>query len=357
MRRWLVRCSGSIEEYRLPRHAARADAPAQTASHTDGMPTETATPGSNAHSEQPRRTSRSTKLGKCFRDEDELAASHSLPDSIREALAASRDAYCHLLAGNAGKPLGATGNRDVRAAPRARAHHLRAGRRQSRGKHSAHSEDAPDTRRQRRFCGKCRPSPSPPICVRRLRPSARPNCCASSPPSPAAATTISANASEPAGASALPSRPWQRPSPSPPSASSPSNFTEPARRRSSQNRRASPPQALDSVRPGGDRVQAIETALQALPLFREPITSRPLVPEAQAALENALLALNPDPEHALDAVLSTFETDGRNSVDVTYSQSKLYSGPPSSTPQEPSSLYNAAQSERSLSGTATLPRL
>ena len=79
-----------IEEYRLPRHVARADAPAQTASHTDGMPTETATPGSNAHSEQPRRTSRSTKLGKCFRDEDELAASHSLPGSIREALAASR---------------------------------------------------------------------------------------------------------------------------------------------------------------------------------------------------------------------------------------------------------------------------
>lgn len=29
-------------------------------------------------------------LGKCFRDEDELAASHSLPDSIREALTASR---------------------------------------------------------------------------------------------------------------------------------------------------------------------------------------------------------------------------------------------------------------------------
>ena len=79
-----------LEEYRLPRHVARADAPAQTASHTDGMPTETATPGSNAHSEQPRRTSRSTKLGKCFRDEDELAASHSLPGSIREALAASR---------------------------------------------------------------------------------------------------------------------------------------------------------------------------------------------------------------------------------------------------------------------------
>lgn len=36
------------------------------------------------------KSGRPTKLGKCFRDEDELAASHSLPDSIREALAASR---------------------------------------------------------------------------------------------------------------------------------------------------------------------------------------------------------------------------------------------------------------------------
>lgn len=51
----------AIEEYRLPRHVA-----------------------------QMRQAPHSAKLGKCFRDEDELAASHSLPDSIREALAASR---------------------------------------------------------------------------------------------------------------------------------------------------------------------------------------------------------------------------------------------------------------------------
>lgn len=51
----------AIEEYRLPRHVAQA-----------------------------HQASRSAKLGKCFRDEDELAASHSLPDSIRKALAASR---------------------------------------------------------------------------------------------------------------------------------------------------------------------------------------------------------------------------------------------------------------------------
>lgn len=80
----------AIEEYRLPRHVVQADAPAQTASHTDGMPTETAASNNDAHSEQPRNALRSTKIGKCFRDEDELAASHSLPDSIREALAASR---------------------------------------------------------------------------------------------------------------------------------------------------------------------------------------------------------------------------------------------------------------------------
>ena len=51
----------AIEEYRLPRHVAQA-----------------------------HQAFRPPKLGKCFRDEDELAASHSLPDSIREALAASR---------------------------------------------------------------------------------------------------------------------------------------------------------------------------------------------------------------------------------------------------------------------------
>ena len=80
----------AIEEYRLPQHVARADAPAQTASHTDGMPAETAASNNDTGSEQPRNALRSPKLGKCFRDEDELAASHSLPDSIREALAASR---------------------------------------------------------------------------------------------------------------------------------------------------------------------------------------------------------------------------------------------------------------------------
>ena len=80
----------AIEEYRLPRHVVQADAAAQATSHADSMSIETSASNSNAHTEQPRKTPRSPKLGKCFRDEDELAASRSLPNSIREALAASR---------------------------------------------------------------------------------------------------------------------------------------------------------------------------------------------------------------------------------------------------------------------------
>ena len=80
----------AIEEYRLPRHVLRANAPTETTSHIDDTPIEAAALNGDAHNKQTYRTSRSPKLGKCFRDEDELAASHSLPDSIREALAASR---------------------------------------------------------------------------------------------------------------------------------------------------------------------------------------------------------------------------------------------------------------------------
>lgn len=74
----------------MPQHVPQTNAPAEITSHTDDALIEPAPPNSNAHSEQPRRPRRSAKLGKCFRDEDELAASHSLPDSIREALTASR---------------------------------------------------------------------------------------------------------------------------------------------------------------------------------------------------------------------------------------------------------------------------
>lgn len=80
----------AIEEYRLPRHVARANRSTEATSCTNGMPAETVASNNGAHSAHPRRTPHPTKLGKCFRDEDELAASHSLPDSIREALTASR---------------------------------------------------------------------------------------------------------------------------------------------------------------------------------------------------------------------------------------------------------------------------
>ena len=102
----------AIEEYRLPRLVARANAPAETTSNTacafpeaDAyaeiahkeaiLHTENASIGTTTHNKdtfnaQEHKVRRPTKLGKCFRDEDELAASHSLPDSIREALAASR---------------------------------------------------------------------------------------------------------------------------------------------------------------------------------------------------------------------------------------------------------------------------
>lgn len=89
----------AIEEYRLPRHVARTNATTDTTPHTanalaeispraKGVPTRNITQVEDTRSSQKRKVSRI--LGKCFRDEDELAASPSLPDSIREALAASR---------------------------------------------------------------------------------------------------------------------------------------------------------------------------------------------------------------------------------------------------------------------------
>lgn len=102
----------AIEEYRLPRLVARANAPAETTSntacafpeadayaeiahkeailHTENASIGTTTRNKDTFNAQEHKVRRPTKLGKCFRDEDELAASHSLPDSIREALTASR---------------------------------------------------------------------------------------------------------------------------------------------------------------------------------------------------------------------------------------------------------------------------
>lgn len=66
----------AIEKYRLPRHVLVANTPVSSKSQTDS-------------NQSKHRTTRLATLGKCFRDEDELAASHSLPDSIQKALAAS----------------------------------------------------------------------------------------------------------------------------------------------------------------------------------------------------------------------------------------------------------------------------
>ena len=103
-------------------------------------------------------------------------------------------------------------------------------------------------------------------------------------------------------------------------------------------------QALDQYAQG-ETAQAIETALQALP-SSESDTSRPLVPEAQAALEK-ILALNPDPEQPWTPFY-LFETDGEI-VDVTYSQEGTWAAVLDATGTV--SLYNADNG--TLTGTAT----
>ena len=60
----------AIEGFKLPKNVRRKDEP-----NPFGLPSNTET----------TRT-----LGRCFRDEDELAASHSLPEHIRQALDQSR---------------------------------------------------------------------------------------------------------------------------------------------------------------------------------------------------------------------------------------------------------------------------
>ncbi|WP_282191101.1 TIR domain-containing protein [Adlercreutzia caecimuris] len=90
----------AIETYRLPRtsHRKRLAVPdTATSPHspTDSSPTpsdSTAVAASStfASSKTANRPLNPRRLGKCFRDEDELAASPSLPESIQKALAQSR---------------------------------------------------------------------------------------------------------------------------------------------------------------------------------------------------------------------------------------------------------------------------
>lgn len=174
---------------------------------------------------------------------------------------------CHLLAGNAGKPLGATRNRDVRAAPRARAHIcvLAAG---------SPEESIPPILKTRLIpdaSGVLREMPAEPLAAD-LRPEAKAKRKAELLRIIAAVARLQLRRSPPTRASpqaqsALPSRPWQRPSPSPPSASSPPispNQRGGAHRGIEEPRRP----GARPVRPGGDRAGHRDCA-SSPPLFRE----------------------------------------------------------------------------------------
>lgn len=303
-----------IEEYRLPRHMTQASTPAETTSRTDGTPTETVAPNNDAHSEHPRRTSRSPKLGKCFRDEDELAASHSLPDSIREALAASRT-------------LAVICSPETQESPWVR--------REIEMFEQLHG-------RERIICMLAAGSPEesiPPILKTRMIPDAN-GILREMPAEPLAAdlrpeaktkrkAELLRIIAAVAGCSYDDLRQRER-----------------ARRRKRialtsaaaalaiaaigvfalqfhQTNEAAliaeskslAAQALDQYA-NGEHLQAIETALQALP-SSESDTSRPLVPEAQAALEK-VLALDPDPDQPWTPFY-LLESD-EEIVDVAYSQ-------------------------------------
>lgn len=89
----------AIETFRLPRgvQANTPGEPRDVSAPRYQSPTRTHAPdGHDAPSSPPnpqpstRASKRSRMLGKCFRDEDELTAAHSLPDRIRAALAQSR---------------------------------------------------------------------------------------------------------------------------------------------------------------------------------------------------------------------------------------------------------------------------
>lgn len=304
----------AIEEYRLPQHVARAKAPAETTSHTNGMSTETAASNNDAHSRQKRRPGRPIKLGKCFRDEDELAASHSLPDSIREALAASRTLIVICSPETQESPWV---RREIEMFEQLH------GRERiicvlAAGSPEESIPPIPKTRMTPDANGILREMPAEPLAAD-LRPEAKAKRKAEllriiaavagcsyddlrqrerarkrkhiALTSAAAALTIAA-----VGVFAF-------------------QFHQTSEAALIAESKSLAAQALDQYAQG-ETAQAIETALQALP-SSESDTSRPLVPEAQAALEK-ILALNPDPEQPWTPFY-LFETDGEI-VDVAYSQ-------------------------------------
>ncbi len=81
----------AIETFRLPRHISRETLTDQDATRGDDEaadPARLSNAGNTANTTAPWPKP-GAPLGKCFRDQDELAATHSLPQSIRDALAQS----------------------------------------------------------------------------------------------------------------------------------------------------------------------------------------------------------------------------------------------------------------------------
>lgn len=304
----------AIEEYRLPQHVARAKAPAETTSHTNGMSTETAASNNDAHSRQKRRPGRPTKLGKCFRDEDELTASHSLPDSIREALAASRTLIVIC-------------SPETQESPWVR--------REIEMFEQLHG-------RERIICVLAAGSPEesiPPIPKTRMTPDAN-GILREMPAEPLAAdlrpeakakrkAELLRIIAAVAGCSYDDLRQRERARKRKHIALTSAaaalaivvigifafQFHQTSEAALIAESKSLAAQALDQYA-NGEHLQAIETALQALP-SSESDTSRPLVPEAQAALEK-VLALNPDPDQPWTPFY-LFESD-EEIVDVAYSQ-------------------------------------
>lgn len=304
----------AIEEYRLPRHVARANRSTEATSCTNGMPAETAASNNGAHSAHPRRTPHPAKLGKCFRDEDELAASHSLPDSIREALAASRT-------------LVVICSPETQESPWVR--------REIEMFEQIHG-------RERIICVLAAGSPEesiPPIPKTRMTPDAN-GILREMPAEPLAAdlrpeakakrkAELLRIIAAVAGCSYDDLRQRERARKRKHIALTSAaaalaivvigifafQFHQTSEAALIAESKSLAAQALDQYA-NGEHLQAIETALQALP-SSESDTSRPLVPEAQAALEK-VLALNPDPDQPWTPFY-LFESD-EEIVDVAYSQ-------------------------------------
>lgn len=303
----------AIEECRLPRHVV-----------------------------QTHQASRPGRLGKCFRDEDELAASHSLPDSIQEALAASRTLVVICSPETQESPWI---RREIEMFEQIHGREhiicvLAAGSPKESIPPILKTRMMPDTN------GVMREMPAEPLAAD-LRPEAKAKHKAELLRIIAAVAGCSyddlrqrerarrrkrialASAAAALAIAAIGVFAFQ--------------FHQTSEAALVAESKSLAAQALDQYAQG-ETAQAIETALQALP-SSESDTGRPLVPEAQAALEK-VLALNPDPDHPWTPFY-LFETDGEI-VDLAYSQEGAWAAVLDATGTV--SLYNADNG--ALAGTA-----